>query len=122
MSVATDTLHAMSAQSLIALTLFVSDVDASADFYRAIGCDVFECAEPGYPRHFDAATRNTVIQLFPAGDHNPASHNQIGIRVTRIEDASKALDDIGAGWTSPGPKRLSAKDPDGNVVQITEEH
>lgn len=112
----------MSAQSLTYLTIFVSAPDKSAAFYRALGCDVFESDEPEYTRHFDVAFGNTVIQLFPATDRHVPSHHQIGIRVARLDDAARALDDLGAGWNTPGPKRLSTRDPDGNVVHITEVH
>lgn len=112
----------MGAQSLIALTLFVADVDRSAEFYRILGCGVFEWNEPGHARHFDAATRDTLIQLFPSGERHAISSVQLGLRVGNVDEVAVALQRAGAAVEIPGPKRLTTTDPDGNRVHLTEAH
>ena len=53
--------------NLLELTLFVSDVDASAEFYRACGISLFDNGQRA--RHYvDGGIGDCVLQLFPAGE------------------------------------------------------
>lgn len=108
--------------SLHDLTLYVADIDASADFYRALGCDVFEYDDPEYTRHFDAVIGHTLLQLIPAKSVCPLSHHQLGLRVANLDAAAEALRAAGFTCEIPGPRRLRTTDPDGNRVHLTQVH
>ena len=51
--------------SLLELTLFVSDVDKSAEFFRALGLKLFDVDDPGHPHMVDGGIgRSAAFQLF----------------------------------------------------------
>ena len=55
----------VSSPSLLELTLFVSDVDKSAEFFRALGLKLFDVDEPGHPHMVDGGIgRSAAFQLF----------------------------------------------------------
>lgn len=56
------------------LTLFVSDVDAVARFYKAIGLALFCIDDPEHPRHYDG---ELGLQLWPATAGRPVSQLQL---------------------------------------------
>lgn len=111
----------MPTHSLLELTLFVSDVDESAAFYRAIGITLFNDDQPGRPHVVDGHIGETgaVLQLFPAGDR-PIAKVQLGFRVTDIAAVAAELNRLGVGYEIPGVRRLRTTDPNGNRVHLTD--
>ncbi|KRQ73308.1 hypothetical protein AOT83_01185 [Mycobacteroides sp. H001] len=107
------------AHSLLEVTLFVSDPNRSAEFYRALGITLFENCEPGCPTHYDGGVGEVVLQLWPSLER-PISKVQLGLRATDIGAVSLALDGLGIGYELPGPRRLRAFDPDGNRVHLSD--
>lgn len=107
--------------SLLELTLFVRNVDESANFYRAIGITLFDDDQPGRPHFSDGQIGKTgpVLQLFPAGDR-PATRVQLGFRVTDIASAAVGLTRLGVAHEIPGVRRLRTTDPNGNRVHLTD--
>ena len=80
---------------LLELTLFVTDVDAAALFYEAVGVALFCVDEPGHPRHYDG---ELGLQLWPASDRYPVSSVQLGFVVNDLPAVVVRLDAIGAPW------------------------
>jgi catechol 2,3-dioxygenase-like lactoylglutathione lyase family enzyme len=111
----------MPTHSLLELTLFVSDVDESAAFYRAIGITLFNDDQPGRPHLVDGHVGGTgaVLQLFPAGNR-PITRVQLGFRVTDVATVTAKLTGLGIGYEIPGVRRLRTTDPDGNRVHLTD--
>ena len=110
----------MPTHSLLELTLFVSDVDESAVFYRAIGIALFDDDQPGRPHLVDGHVGEAcVLQLFPAAD-KPITRVQLGFRVTDIATVSTELTRLGIGYETPGARRLRTTDPNGNRVHLTD--
>ncbi|MGD1172167.1 VOC family protein [Mycobacterium seoulense] len=111
----------MATHSLLELTLFVSDVDESAAFYRAIGITLFDDDQSGRPRIVDGhiGETGTVLQLFPAGD-TPIAKVQLGFRVTDVASVAAELTRLGIGYEIPGVRRLRTTDPNGNRVHLTD--
>ncbi len=79
--------------------LYVSDLDASARFYRALGLDLLAEQHGGGPIHYSCDLAGTVLELYPAGTR-PPTRTRLGLRV-------------------PGAERTAPlRDPDGNVVEV----
>ncbi|MCV7421395.1 VOC family protein [Mycobacterium yunnanensis] len=109
----------MTVHSLLQITLLVSDVDASAAFYSAIGMQLYAVDEPGQPHHFEGGIDTTVLQLWPAsGGH--VTRIQLGLRVFAIEEAAARLDALEMSHERPWPNFLRTRDPDDNRVHLTE--
>jgi catechol 2,3-dioxygenase-like lactoylglutathione lyase family enzyme len=106
--------------SLLELTLFVSDVDKSAEFYRALGLKLFDAAEPGHPHMVGGGIgHNAGFQLFPAGS-TPVTRVQLGLYVADLAIVTPELDRLNISYELPMTRRLTTKDPDGNRVHLTE--
>ncbi|MCP9274041.1 VOC family protein [Mycolicibacterium arenosum] len=108
----------MSTESFLEVTLYVADVRRSAAFYRAAGIPLFD-REDGMRFHVDGGIGVTALQLYPAVV-KPVSSVQLGFRVTDIGILVSALTEIGADFETPGPRRLTTQDPDGNRVHFSE--
>lgn len=111
----------MIVRNLVELTIFVTDLDASANFYGALGLDVFENNEPGYTRHFDVGLgEKTMMQLFPASETHAASHVQLGFHVHDVATVATQLDQHGYAWDCGNPNWINTLDPDGNRIHVRE--
>ncbi len=119
MSEVDGTIRFVSAHSLLELTLFVSDVDESARFYRQLGLALFENDESSHPRHYDGGVGEVAVQIYPRGDR-PGTRVQLGFRVTNIGEIAAGLDELGCDYERPLPRRLRTVDPDGNRVHVSE--
>ena len=102
---------------LLELTLFVTDVDATARFYQAVGLHLFCVEEPGYPRHYDG---ELGFQLWPAHARHPVSHFQMGLVVEDIATSVRQLTSAGAQWTCRFPNFATTHDPDGNKINLAQ--
>ena len=102
---------------ILELTLFVTDVDATARFYQAAGLRLFCVDEPGYPRHYDG---DLGFQLFPAGTRHPVSHVQMGFFVDDLAASVRQLTIEGAQWTCRLPNFVATHDPDGNKINLAQ--
>lgn len=106
--------------ALLELTLLVSDVDQSAQFYRALGFKLFDVAEPAHPHMVDGSIgRDCGFQLFPAGSR-PATRVQLGFYVADLASIAAELDRLKISYELPMIHRLRTEDPDGNRVHLTE--
>lgn len=110
----------MDLPSLLELTLFVDDVDTSAEFYRALGFTLCDADEPGRQHMVDGLIgRDAGLQLFPAGNA-PITRVQLGFRVADLATVKAELDRLGMGYELPVARRLRTTDPDGNRVHVSE--
>lgn len=106
------------AHSFLEVTLFVANVDRSAQFYRAVGVALFANEEAVGVRHYDGGAGDTAMQLWPADD-GQVSRVQLGFRVDRIDNVAAKLEIMGVPYVLPGPNRLTTRDPDGNQLHIS---
>lgn len=102
---------------LLELTLFVTDVDASADFYQAAGLQLFCFDEPGFTRHYGG---DLGFQLWPAGARHTVSHFQMGLVVDDLAASVSQLTALGAQWTCRFPNFVTTHDPDGNKINLAQ--
>lgn len=102
---------------ILELTLFVTDVDATARFYQAAGLQLFCVDEPGYPRHYDG---DLGFQLCTANARHPVSHFQMGFFVDDLAASVWQLTAVGAQWTCRFPNFVTTHDPDGNKINLTQ--
>jgi catechol 2,3-dioxygenase-like lactoylglutathione lyase family enzyme len=110
----------VTAHSLLEVTLFVRDVDASAAFYRALGVGLFSVTgEPRSPYYYEGSVGDVAVQIYPAGA-GPITRVQLAFRGTSIDEVEKRLEAQGTPYESPVPKTLSTYDPDGNRVHMSE--
>ena len=107
---------------LLALTLFVSDLDRSVAFFTSLG---FHC-EP-CPEDMDRAVEVVVgsidaplIQLFVANTECPVTRCQLVFQVPDVVPIARALDANRFGWDCLHANSLKTRDPDGNQVFIHE--
>ncbi|WP_328354130.1 VOC family protein [Mycobacterium sp. NBC_00419] len=106
--------------SLLELTVFVSNVDESSQFYRALGFRLFEVDAPGYPQMVDGSLGiNTGFQIVSAGSRSP-THIQLGFYVADLAVVANALQRLSIPYQLPMPRRLTTEDPDGNHLHLTE--
>ncbi|MEH3139554.1 MAG: VOC family protein [Mycobacterium kyogaense] len=99
------------------LTLFVSDVDATARFYEAIGLALFCIEEPEYSRHYDG---ELGLQLWPATARRPVSSVPLGFVVEDISATVRRRDAVGASWTCDLPNFVRTSDPEGDKITLTQ--
>lgn len=100
---------------ILELTLFVTDVDATARFYQAAGLMLFSVDEPGFPRHYDG---DVGFQLWTADARHPVSHLQMGFFVDELAVSVSQLTALGAQWTCRFPNFVTTHDPDGNKINL----
>ena len=85
--------------------LYVSDLDASRDWYgSALGLRFTRERHNGGPVHYSTEIDGTVLELYPATGDRPRSRVRIGVSV---RDPFRKR---------PAPTTIT--DPDGNVIAI----
>ncbi len=119
---------------LTAIILKVSDLESSERFYRqAIGLDLHRSHHDDDDEWTGGAhaayswTEGAFMHfaLYPAGDGEPSSNTQIAFAVQDLELSHRQALDAGAGLVH-GPRDESwgrsarYRDPDGNVVELTQ--
>lgn len=102
---------------ILELTLFVTDVDATANFYQAAGLQLFCVDEPGCPRHYGG---DLGFQLWTADARHPVSHFQMGFFVDDLAASVTQLTAVGAQWTCRLPNFVTTHDPDGNKINLAQ--
>ena len=121
---------------LIEVELRVTDLDASARFYRdVIGVPVKkqDPHPPAYEPHYEAEWGSwdgegegfLLFLIYPASDGRRTTGAEIGFAVERVDDVDRRASAAGADVLEPPAPRpwgRGAKyvDPDGNVVSVTE--
>jgi catechol 2,3-dioxygenase-like lactoylglutathione lyase family enzyme len=95
------------------LTLFVSDVDRSAAFWRALGFQVEPC-----PPTMDVFVGDLTVQLFPSNAKQPTSRVQLGFQVPDLDATTRDLTEAGFPCEPLRYQRIMVNDPDGNTVHL----
>jgi catechol 2,3-dioxygenase-like lactoylglutathione lyase family enzyme len=96
LSVAPGTIGNVSA--LDYLVIYVSDLEASAQFYGALGLTLVREQHGFGPVHYSAQLGPTVLELYPAGTR-PPTRTRLGLRI-------------------PGAEATTDRDPDGNILDV----
>lgn len=107
---------------LLALTLFVGDLDRSTAFFGALGFHCEPCPE-ARGTTVDVVVGNIdapMIQLFAANDKCPPTRCQLVFQVPDIVPLVRALDANRFDWDCPHPNSLETRDPDDNQVFVHE--
>ncbi len=78
--------------------LYVSDLDASRDFYAGRGLGLVREQHGRGPEHWSARLGGLVLELYPAGG-GTVTRTRLELRV-------------------PGATEMAAEDPDGNLVLV----
>ncbi|MCB9441157.1 MAG: VOC family protein [Mycolicibacterium sp.] len=81
------------------LVIYVSDLEASAQFYGALGLTLVREQHGSGPVHYSAQLGETVLELYPA-QGQPPTRTRLGLRISGAE------------------KSGTYSDPDGNVVEL----
>ena len=107
---------------LLALTLFVSDLDRSTAFFTALGFHCEPCPEDR-GRAVEVVVGNIhapLLQLFTANDTCPPTRCQLVFQVPDMVPVAKALDAHRFDWDCRRFSSLVTRDPDGNRVVLHE--
>ncbi len=106
------------------LVIRSADIQAAANFYRALGLDFVLEAHGKGPKHYAANTHGVVFEIYPQNPKaSPTTSVRLGFQVTSIQDTVQALANLGAKvlkppHTSPWGTRAVLKDPDGHTVEL----
>lgn len=84
---------------LTLIVLYVSDVEASQQFYAGLGLILRREQHDGGPVHYSTKLSGTVLELYPAGDR-PVTRTRLELGLPGVGEA------------------VTARDPDGNVVVV----
>ena len=118
----------MSERRLIFVALRVADLERSARFYRdAVGVPLEPTDQPG-EAHEEYSWREGAylhFALFPAGTAGPSERAELDFSVDDLDQAHERMVEAGAPVVRKqhdAPWGLSAvyRDPDGNLVGLTE--
>lgn len=105
------------------VVLRAADLEQSRRFYEALGLR-FACERHGNgPEHLAARSGGLVFELYPQGSGPATAGMRLGFRVTSVEAAVSAVQQLGAKVAMPaaeGPWGLRAVviDPDGHQVEV----
>jgi catechol 2,3-dioxygenase-like lactoylglutathione lyase family enzyme len=118
---------------LVAFAATTDFVKARAFYEGVLGLKLVEAQQP-FALVFDA--NGTMLRVTAAHEHNPAQFTVLGWAVDSIEETVEQLTAAGVEfqrypgvndgdprgiWTAPGGARLAwFKDPDGNVLSVTQ--
>ena len=111
------------AQPAVSLIVLQSgNVDATKDFYSAIGLTFVEEQHGGGPRHFAAILGRLVLEIYPCRE-KPVAPLRIGLDVPKLDQTIETLRSRGArivreAKDSPWGRRAVVEDPDGNRVEL----
>lgn len=87
------------------IVLYVSDIDASRDWYEsALGLRFQREHHGNGPIHYSTQLDGTALELYPSGDR-PVTRTRIGLSVPDLYRVR------------PEPSVIT--DPDGNVIEVT---
>ena len=105
---------------LLAVTLFVSDLDRSTAFFAALGFHCEPCPED-WGRAVEVVVGGIdapLIELFTANDTCPISRCQLVFQVSDVVPVATALTANRVDWDCRGSNSLETRDPDGNRVFV----
>jgi predicted enzyme related to lactoylglutathione lyase len=102
------------------VTIFAGDVNRSAEFYQAVGVELFEDEDLSHLRNFEGVIGNTTMQVFQSNERHPVSHVVLGFRVSDVAAAASRLQHLGFDWHCPLPNYVITQDPDGNTVSLVQ--
>lgn len=107
------------------LVIRSSDIDRSAQFYRALGLDFARHTHGADPVHYAFESAGHTFEIYPLGENVPAtSSTRIGFSVESVDEVYAALLAAGGeGISSPRNSRWGLRavvaDPDGHRVELT---
>lgn len=116
---------------LASLVLFVSDVDAAARFYRAVGVPLEDEDHGERPVHFAAELGAVHFAIYAATgpgsapERRSAGASFAGVYVGSLEDALRDVTALGAPLLSghevmPWGCRFVVEDPDGRAFEVND--
>lgn len=102
---------------LTLLVLRVSDLEASAAFYRCLGLTLVPEQHAEGPRHYSGQLGPTVLELYPALGR-PVTRVRLGLAVASVVDTVAAAEAQGANVLTASDVRAVLVDPDNNRVVV----
>jgi catechol 2,3-dioxygenase-like lactoylglutathione lyase family enzyme len=107
------------------VVLKVSDIDASARFYTALGLSFVREQHGKGPAHLSCLLGSVLLEIYPAGNGPTSNATRLGFEVTSLSATLTALL-AGGGNVISEPKasswglRAVVTDPDGHNVELLE--
>jgi lactoylglutathione lyase len=111
--------------SLTLIVLKTARPDQLKAFYQCLGIQFRTEQHGNGPVHFAAELAQTVLEIYPRTNGEPANESSIwlGFRVDEPEAVLAALDDVGTpvltkASRTPWGNRMVVQDPDGRPVEL----
>lgn len=115
---------AASAAALNLVAIAVSDLAASAAFFRALGLAFDPEVHPGVPHHLAARLGHVVFELHPEPLGSTDGRTRLGFTVDHLDDVLERLGAEARVHRGPSDTRWGRRmvlfDPDGRKVDVVE--
>ena len=109
------------------LVLRCADPERSIAFYEALGMSFERHRHAGGPQHYASEQEGLVFEIYPQKEPSDTTHRvRIGFGVGNMNESVSCLVEAGGRIVSPPAespwgRRAVVQDPDGHVVELTED-
>ena len=106
--------------SLSLIVLRCRDLEASREFFSALGAEFNPEQHSTGPRHYSCTLGGVVLELYPAGSRN-TSDVRLGFVVRDLARTLEQVRHIGGTVLSESAAQAVVVDPDGHKLELTGE-
>ena len=111
--------------SLNLVVIRAASLEASRQFYEALGLSFVVEKHGAGPDHLTASVGDAVFEIYPRGNRPASEGVRLGFRTPDVATSVAAVEQLGAVIASPlrdGPwgRRAVVIDPDGHRVEISD--
>jgi lactoylglutathione lyase len=120
----------MKAPALSLLVLRTAKMEATREFYRALGLELNQEQHGSGPIHFSCEVGNTILEIYPGGngaapERKSGGATMLGFSVNSLDAllsvlTTQATQVITEPKDSPWGRRAVVLDPDGRAVELSE--
>ncbi|MFE3758505.1 VOC family protein [Nocardia tengchongensis] len=104
--------------SLFLLVLYVEDIEASREFYAALGLGLVREQHGRGPVHYSVTLDGgEVVELYPRGAR-PATRVRLGLTVPDIDAAIESVRQLNSDIRAHDDSSAIVVDPDGNSIEL----
>lgn len=115
----------MESPKLSLLVLYTNNIEATRDFYAAIGLSFHDEQHGKGPRHYAATLAGTVFEIYPQQGAELIGNLRLGFDVQSLDQTlttirRRNVTVLSEPRDSPWGRRAVVSDPNGNRVELTQ--
>ena len=108
------------------VVVFTHDLDATRDFYSALGLEFQDEQHGGGPIHYSATVGGAVFEIYPMQNNASVGSLRLGFDVQSVDRTFQSLKVrhakvVSEPRDSPWGRRAVVADPNGNRVELTQQ-